>query len=210
MPELTTTLNLYLKPEDGRDGDIVTDRGPWTLGELYFAGDVNPATGKPEISDVWRFGSRWRCPVTAVAAQNADGSDNGPGLGKGWKFISGAGMKLEWADSVTQICLSQIDRLDYTKTVVVYYHGEDVTDRCDSFVWGRRTIDAYGNERTALDAAWNAAQEQTPGTESLRLDSTTLGLDSAGLSGLEIWCDVELTDPDIAGAARKVRRRITT
>ncbi len=195
---------------DGSDGDITADRGPWTLGESYFAGDVNPATGKPEISDAWRFGSRWRCPVTAVAAQNADGSDNGPGLGKGWKFISGAGMKLEWADSVTQICLSQIDRLDYTKTVVVYYHGEDVTDRCDSFVWGRRTIDAYGNERTALDAAWNAAQEQTPGTESLRLDSTTLGLDSAGLSGLEIWCDVELTDPDIAGAARKVRRRITT
>ena len=42
----------------------IVDRGNWTKGAKYFGGTRNPTTGRFEISDVWREGTRWRCTTT--------------------------------------------------------------------------------------------------------------------------------------------------
>ena len=42
----------------------IVDRGNWQQGTTYYGGTRNPTTGRFEISDVWREGTRWRCTTT--------------------------------------------------------------------------------------------------------------------------------------------------
>ena len=42
----------------------IVDRGNWKQGAKYYGGTRNPTTGRFEISDVWREGTRWRCTTT--------------------------------------------------------------------------------------------------------------------------------------------------
>lgn len=125
----------------------VVDRGQWTAGTAYYAGDLNEETGVYEISDVWYSGCKWRCAktgtTTAPAWNNTD-----------WAMVEGnPEFSVDFEDTDY---IFDPDRFALTLKIVAKLYNMDVTaDILDSdVVWTRYSEDADGNERVASDQAW--------------------------------------------------------
>lgn len=125
----------------------VVDRGQWTAGTAYYAGDLNEETGVYEISDVWYSGCKWRCAktgtTTAPAWNNTD-----------WAMVEGnPEFSVDFEDTDY---IFDPDRFALTLKIVAKLYNMDVTaDILDNdVVWTRYSEDADGNERVASDQAW--------------------------------------------------------
>lgn len=141
----------------------VVDRGEYAVGERYYYKKTNPVTGVYEISDVWRYGNRWRCPRSMRATES-----NGPGFYGSWPLVSG--------DMTVRLRTS----LDDNPAAAIIAHGvkvdvdcrlmagkEDITDKVR-----RWSIERKGEDMEA-DQVWNNAHGDFQG-------SVTLGAEDFG------------------------------
>ena len=131
----------------GKPISDVVDRGPWKEGEAYYCEDLNPVTGKYEISDVWYMGCKYRCAktgtTTAPAWNNTD-----------WAMVEGnPEFTVEFASTEY---IFDPDRFNLTLEIIAKLYNMDVTgDILDADVqWTRYSEDADGVERVASDTAW--------------------------------------------------------
>lgn len=168
---------------------VVSDRGPWREGVRYSCGDERGLSGRMEVSDVWRWGCRWRCTESHTSA-----SANGPGWGSTlWRLIAG--------DRTPRI---EADRryddvvISHGQTVVIPFRvmagGEDITFAAVRWEVERTTGDA------AADAVWNNDHAGFSGTLSVTV---------ADMGG-SVRCDFTVTayvrdDTADGPAMRKVR-----
>ena len=119
----------------------------WKEGEAYYCEDLNPVTGKYEISDVWYMGCKYRCAktgtTTAPAWNNTD-----------WAMVEGnPEFTVEFASTEY---IFDPDRFNLTLEIIAKLYNMDVTgDILDADVqWTRYSEDADGVERVASDTAW--------------------------------------------------------
>lgn len=131
----------------GKPISEVVDRGAWSADADYYCQDLNPTTGKYEISDVWYMGCKYRCAktgtTTAPAWNNTD-----------WAMVEGnPEFTVEFAETDY---IFDPDRFDLTLTIIAKLYNMDVTgDILDADVqWTRYSEDADGVERVASDQAW--------------------------------------------------------
>lgn len=131
----------------GKPISDVVDRGAWKEGEAYYCEDLNPVTGKYEISDVWYMGCKYRCAktgtTTAPAWNNTD-----------WAMVEGnPEFTVEFASTEY---IFDPDRFNLTLEIIAKLYNMDVTgDILDADVqWTRYSEDADGVERVASDTAW--------------------------------------------------------
>lgn len=168
----------------------VVDRGPWAAGESYYASDLNPATGRYEISDVWYMGCRYRCARTGTTAAPAWNCTD-------WAMVEGnPDFSVDFAESEQ---LFDVDNFNTTLTVVARLHNQDVTAGIlpGDVEWTRSSADGAGNVRTDSDIAW-ALRRAGAGLQ-LALDRADCDFNSGGLTHLAFTATVTLRDG--AGAA---------
>lgn len=125
----------------------VVDRGQWTAGTAYYAGDLNEETGVYEISDVWYSGCKWRCAKTGTTTTPAWNNTD-------WAMVEGnPEFSVDFEDTDY---IFDPDRFALTLKIVAKLYNMDVTaDILDNdVVWTRYSEDADGNERVASDQAW--------------------------------------------------------
>lgn len=98
---------------------IVTDRGQWVRGRLYYYETYNRATGKTETSRVWRWGLQWECRKSLTAEE--------PGFGCiDWLLISDVELELRIElEGNGTIAPGETD----TVYLSVYMGSQDVTER---------------------------------------------------------------------------------
>lgn len=129
--------------EDGKS-DIHVDNGNWMAGTDYQNNDTR-------IDDVWYNGQKWRCEV----AHEADDT-NHPGVTSTlWMWIEGdPDLHVDFAETDQ---LFGYDDINIPLTLVVRYHGEDITDLvADADVeWSRYSENAKGEQRVLSDEYWN-------------------------------------------------------
>lgn len=140
------------------DGSVIVDRGPWRVGETYYAGEENPVTGKKEISDTWRWSCRWRCTESGESTK-----DNGPGYYGPWMLISGENtprIKTSLDEHPGEAMLSPGGSTE-VECRLETAGGEDLGDKVCGW-----SIERKGSDAEA-DAVWNNAHRNFDGRITL-------------------------------------------
>lgn len=178
------------------DGSLIVDRGPWRIGERYYAGDENPVTGKKEISDSWRWGCRWRCPETGVATK-----DNGPGYYGRWPLISGDNtprIVTNLDDAPGECMLTPGGSVD-VECRLVTTGGEELGSHVENW-----SIERKGGDAEA-DAVWNNSHLDFDG--GIRLGTSDFGfLARKGI--FEVTAVFAAPETDSAAASSQYERRM--
>ena len=123
------------------------DRGPWRVGGDYYCQDLNPATGRYEISDVWYNGCKYRCAKTGTTAVPAWSVTD-------WAMIEGdPTFRVEFAERGR---VYDPDNFSTQLTIKCTRYNADITDQVsdEDVQWLRYSESANGIERSESDAAW--------------------------------------------------------
>ena len=136
------------------------DRGEWLLGELYFAGDLNPETKLKEQSHVWYFGCKFKNLVTGTLSPPLWNSTD-------WLFEEGnPSLELKWIGSEDSVF---IDDPEITLAVSASLYNQDVTEE-PSLQWDWKRESFFDDTQdVASDSLWNSAHENI-GTNELHLE----------------------------------------
>ena len=125
----------------------VIDRGVWNADADYYCQELNPTTGRYEISDVWYNGCKYRCAKTGCKSVPSWNNTD-------WAWVEGnPDFTVEFAETNY---IFDPDNFNLTLSIIARRYNTDVTaDILDEDVhWMRYSEDAAGIERVALDAAW--------------------------------------------------------
>ena len=180
------------------------DRGLWSAGKQYCNFAFNDDR-RLETSDVWYLGQRWRCVTSHVSSE-----ETAPGFGNTlWEWIGGdPELHVGFREPIS---VTSIENPNVPLTVYAYYHGEDVTRflSATDIVWRRQSWDQNGNERLALDEAWNAVNSSRGLATVFEGDDfqTQYQGYSLGLSKIIFFATVTLTDP-ITGQAASMEKGV--
>lgn len=123
------------------------ERGEWVLGEMYYAGELNPATGMIETSHVWYLGCKYRCLVSGTTEPPLWSSID-------WEFEEGdPSFRVYFTGGPAAV---NPRSFKITLTLKAEKYNQDVTSSIlpQDVVWSRYSEDRDGNERTASDTIW--------------------------------------------------------
>lgn len=139
------------------------DRGAWRVGADYYCQDLNPATGRYEISDVWYNGCKYRCAKTGTKAAPAWSVTD-------WAMIEGdPTFRVEFAERGR---VYDPDNFRAQLTVKCTRYNADITDQVsdEDVQWLRYSESADGTERSESDAAWAVRRAGAGKTITLTAD----------------------------------------
>ena len=156
----------------GKPVSEVVDRGVWSADADYYCQDLNPTTGRYEISDVWYKGCKYRCAKTGSKTVPAWNNTD-------WAWIEGSpDFMVEFTEAGG---VFDPDNFSLTLSIIARRYNVDVTaDILDEDVqWTRYSEDAAGIERVALDAAW--AERRKGAGKTIKLTAEDCDFDGLAL-----------------------------
>jgi hypothetical protein len=178
---------------EGKPISEYVDRGEWVEGESYYCNDINPSTGKYEISLVYHNGCKWQCNKTGATDEPKWNTTQ-------WSMIEGnTQLKVEFLE---QEQIYDMDDIQITLTPIVTLYNEDITDQLvdTDFEWTRYSVGADGNERPSSDTTWGLAHADTGKQLNATIDD--LGVDSFGFPKKVVFtCTVTVKDGLVSSAS---------
>jgi hypothetical protein len=181
---------------EGKPISEYVDRGEWVEGESYYCSDINPSTGKYEISLVYHNGCKWQCNKTGATDEPKWNTTQ-------WSMIEGnTQLKVEFLE---QEQIYDMDDIQITLTPIVTLYNEDITDQLvdTDFEWTRYSVGADGNERPSSDTVW--ALEHADTGKQLKATVDDLGVDSFGFPKKVVFtCTVTVKDGLVSSASLEI------